>query len=302
MTLIIETGAGVRGANAYLNAAYVTAYLTERGRETENSWDSSTDAVKEASIIAATDYLEKRYFDRFKGQQKFTFKNVFAEGTVTFTGLPVDQETLVIGGEDWTYTFVDNLSGEPFEVLIGATASDTADNLAAALNAVAGEGTQWGQGTPQSRHTSAVAAGGAVTLTALAPGAGGNLTALTGSPTNVTLAVFSGGKDGGTQTLSWPREYAYDSRGNLISGVPDRLKQAISEYAVRAVSEALLPDPTVDPYAGQITARREEVGPIKEEVRYSFGTVGKFVFSPYPAADRLLRPLLLGSGGGVIRG
>jgi hypothetical protein len=65
----------------------------------------------------------------------------------------------------------------------------------------------------------------------------------------------------------------------------------------------LLPDPTVDPYSGRVSARTEQVGPIIESYKYDAGTAGTVIFTPYPSADKLLRPLLLGSGnGGVIRG
>lgn len=299
MSLIIETGVGVRGANAYVNAAYVTTYLTARNRQTENSWNSSTDAVKEAAIVAATDYIDKRFGPRFKGSPAVSLDETYATTTLTFTGLPADSETLTLGDETWT--FVSALSGATYEVLIGASATTTAANFEAAINGASGAGVTYGLATPQSRHASALAALGVLTLTALAPGTSGSLTVLTGSLTNVTVGTFSGGLDGGTQPLSWPRNYAYDEQGYLITGIPDRLKMAVSEYAVRAVSATLLPDPTVDPYAGSVKVRTEKVGPIEESYEYVAGTVGKITFKPYPAADKLLRPLLLGSGG-VIRG
>lgn len=299
MSLVVETGVGVRGANAYVNAAYVTAYLTARNRQTENSWSTAGTAQQEAAIVAATDYVDKRFSHRFKGLPAVTLDESYATATLTFAGLPVDAETFTLGDETWT--FVSALSGATYEVLIGASATATAANLEAALNGADGAGTLYGLATPQSRHASASAALGVLTLTALAPGTSGALTVLTGSVTNVTISGFSGGLDGGIQPLSWPRNYAYDEQGSLIAGIPDRLKMAVSEYAVRAVSATLLPDPTVDPYAGSVQARTEKVGPIEESYEYVAGTVGKITFKPYPAADKLLRPLLLGSGG-VIRG
>ena len=56
MSIIIEDGTGVSGANAYTTAAEVTTYLTARNRETENSWSTSSTAIKEGAgerIIAA---------------------------------------------------------------------------------------------------------------------------------------------------------------------------------------------------------------------------------------------------------
>lgn len=300
MSLIIETGAGVRNANSYVDTAYVSSYLADRNRSTENSWDSATSAVQEAAIIAATDYLEKRYGGKFLGLPKVTFLTEYAEALLSFSGLPVSAEELVIGDE--TYKFVSTLSGDPFEILIGTSATATAAAVEAALNSSDGAGTLYGSETPQSRHVSAVAAAGVVTLTANAPGPSGALTALSGTVTNLSITAFSGGRDGGLQPLSWPRTRAYDQQGNEIVGIPNVLKQAICEYAVRAVAASLLSDPSTDSYAGKISERTETVGPITESVKYEAGSMGSVVFSPYPAADKLLRPILQASGGGVIRG
>jgi hypothetical protein len=301
MALIIETGAGVRNANAYVNAAYVTSYLTARNRQTENGWAAATDAVKEAAIVAATDYVDKRFGHRFKGVPKVTFDETYAEAELVFGGNPDPADELTLG--DDIYTFVSSLSGDPYEVLIGASATTTVLNLEAAINGAAGAGVAYGLGTAQSRHASALAAGAVLTLTASAPGTSGALSVLEGPVTNVSITGFSGGKDGGIQPLCWPRTGAYDQTGTEILGIPDRLKQAVSEYAVRASADILLPDPTTDPYGGRVNQRTETVGPITESVRYDSGTVGTVTFTPYPSADKLLTPLLLGSGnGGVIRG
>lgn len=298
MTLVVETGVAVRGANAYVNVAYVTAYLTARNRATENSWSTAGTPTQEAAIIAATDYVDKRFGNRFKGLPAVSLTETLATAEVTFTGVPTAADTITIGDE--TYVFVASLTGAVNEILIGATAAACAENLAAALNGGDGAGTTYGVGTPQSRHVSATAAAGVLALTATAPGAQGSLTALSEALDNATIiSPFSGGVDGGLQPLSWPRNYAYDDRGQPISGIPERLKQAVAEYAVRATGSALLPDPTVDTYAGSLNRRKEKVGPIEEEYEYVPGSTGMRIYKPYPAADKILRPLLLGSGGVV---
>lgn len=301
MALVIETGVGVRGANSYVNIAYVTSYLTARNRQAENSWSTAVAAAQEAAIIAATDYVEKRFGHKFKGVSKTVFDESYAEAELSFSGLPDPADELTLG--DDTYTFVSSLSGSQYEVLIAASATLTAANLEAAINGAAGAGATYGSETPQSRHASAFAAGAVLTLTSLAPGASGALSVLQGPVTNVTITGFSGGRDGGIQPLHFPADDAYDQNGMEILGIPDRLKQAVSEYAVRAVAKVLLPDPTTDAYGGRVNSRTESVGPILESWEYDSGTVGSITFTPYPSADKLLRPLLLGSGnGGVIRG
>ena len=298
MSVIIETGIGVYEANTYIPASYVTAYLTARNRETENSWSTSTATVQDSAVISATDYVDKRFAHRFKGVPKVKFPYESAQGEVSFLGLPVAAETLTVG--DQTYTFVSSFSTEPEnEVLIGSTAAETASNLADAINGTtANAGVTYGTGTAANRHSTATAATGAATLTATAGGTSGAYTALTGSLTNGTLTQFSGGKDGGIQPLCWPRSYAYDDRGISIIGIPEKLKQAIAEYAVRVLLEPLFQDPDTDDYGGPILLRSEAVGPIKETFQYA----GNATITKFPAADRLLNSLLINGGmGGVIR-
>lgn len=60
-------------------------------------------------------------------------------GTLTLTGQPLDTETVTIGTK--VYTFQTVLTDVDGNVLIGATASDSLDNLIAAINLSAGAGT-----------------------------------------------------------------------------------------------------------------------------------------------------------------
>lgn len=299
MTLIVETGSGVRGANAYVNATYVTGYLTARNRQTENGWSTANSTVQNSAIIGATDYIEKRFGERFKGVRKYVLEETFATASLVFSGLPDDQETLFLG--DTLYRFVVTLTGAQREILIGASAEATAFNLASAINNTAGSGVIYGQGLPKSRHASALPLGGTVTLTALANGASGSLIALTGPLTNCTITQFSGGEDGGPQPLSFPRDNAYDAFGNLISGIPDKLKQAVAEYAVRGLTAILLPDPISDAYGSKIKKISTAVGPISETFEYDSGSGGSILFKSYPAADKLLTPFISSGGWRVER-
>jgi|GEM_PF-7020005 len=297
MTLIVETGIGVYGANGYVPVSFVTSYLTSRNRVTENSWSTSSVSVQEAAIIEATDYLDKRFSHKFKGLPLSSFSATFAEGSVSFVGLPANSNTLTLG--DTIYTFVTSLSGAPNEVLIGSTITLTASNFADAVMALpAAAGVTYGTATVASRHSTATAAAGVVALVALAPGASGAYTVLSEAAPNITISPFIGGLDGGIQPLSWPRQYVYDDRGNTIAGIPERIKQATSEYAVRVLNGVLLRDPTSDDFGGPVTSRREKVGPIEEEYQYA----SNMTISRFPAADRLLYPFLVNGGrGGVIR-
>ncbi len=121
--------------------------------------------------------------------------NTAASGVLTLTGQPSDTQTCTIGSS--VYIFDDTtLVDEPFHVLIGATASDTIDNLVAAITGGAGEGTLYGTDTPA--HTLVTAANGTgdtMDVTALTPGTAGNAIATTDTMSNASwgAANLAGG-------------------------------------------------------------------------------------------------------------
>ena len=124
---------------------------------------------------------------------------VSASNTLTFSANPIANETVIIG--NITYMFVGTLStapAVPYEVLIGATASDSLDNLIAAINGAAGAGTTYGTGTVAHPYvTAAAGAGDTLTATVVAAGEAGNLieTAETLTEGNWTYDNMTGGVD-----------------------------------------------------------------------------------------------------------
>lgn len=102
-----------------------------------------------------------------------------ASGTITFTGLPVADETFVVNSV--TYTFKET-AATATEVTIGADATETATNTAAAVDA----------NDPLLTVTSAA---GVVTITAASGGTGGNAYTLTEAATNTAVsgATLTGG-------------------------------------------------------------------------------------------------------------
>jgi len=62
MTLIIEDGTGVSGANTYASVASVDSYCSDHGY---SDW-SGTDAVKEAAILRAMIFLESQQWKGIK--------------------------------------------------------------------------------------------------------------------------------------------------------------------------------------------------------------------------------------------
>jgi hypothetical protein len=111
---------------------------------------------------------------------------VAATGVLTLTGNAVAAQTVTIGGV--TYTWRASVSTTANEVLIGATASDSLDNLIDAINLEdgAGEsGTLYGSDTVAHPTVSAAAgAGDTMDVTALTAGEAGNAIATTETMTN----------------------------------------------------------------------------------------------------------------------
>lgn len=112
---------------------------------------------------------------------------------------------------------------------------------------------------------------------------------------------FAGDSFSETQSLFFPLS---SGTNDMITNLPIplpmpvKLLKAICEYAMRALTAELAPDPTVDATGQRVLSKSEEVGPIKEATTYQPGI---FIFRPYPAADLLLKSLLRSTGGGVIR-
>jgi hypothetical protein len=169
MALVVEDGTGIADANSYIEAAWADTYHADRGN---TAWASAQATAKEQALIKATDYIETRFGDRFKG---------FPE-------------------------FID---------------------------------------TPQG--------------------------------------------------LSFPRLKLYDRYGQVITGIPDNLKKATAEYALRALEAELMPDPDVDASGLPVKSVSEKVGPLETATEYQQATA-PVLTRPYPAADRLLKQYVLPTG------
>jgi hypothetical protein len=119
----------------------------------------------------------------------------------TMTDLPSADETVTVGTSDGStaavYKFVSALAAA-FDVLIGSTIAETAENLVAAINKGDGEGTVYGTGTTANVDVSAEQLpSNQVEVTALVAGADGNDIATTETCTNAawTSTTLAGGLD-----------------------------------------------------------------------------------------------------------
>lgn len=82
--------------------------------------------------------------------------------------------------------------------------------------------------------------------------------------------------------------------------MPVVLQYACAEYALRALSGPLMPDPTVDATGRTVVSSSDSVGPISTSRTYNAGSKVS-LFRPYPAADMLMRSLILQTQGRVYR-
>ena len=67
MAFTVESGSGDSGANAYVSVAFVTSHHSDRGN---SAWNDFTTPEKEAAIIRASDYIDKRFGRQFRGLRK----------------------------------------------------------------------------------------------------------------------------------------------------------------------------------------------------------------------------------------
>lgn len=302
MALIQEDGTGVAGANAYSNLTLVEVYLTERERLAENLWSGFTTAEREAAIIAATDYIEQRFSLRFLGNRQFADVSA-GRSTLTFTGLPLDTETVTIDTVVYTYN---TALGGANSILIGASVEASILNLVNAMSANSSQvGVTHGAGTVVHPTVSgAEGVGDTLIAEAKAKGTAGNGIATTETLTNAvwsSATLLGGGDVLVPQPLSFPRLNLLDREGLAVRGIPEKLRQATAEYAVRAIAAKLSPDPTVDAAGQMVVGTKVKIGPIETETRFSdSGSLG-LLTKPFPAADRLLAEYV-SPPGRVIRG
>lgn len=113
----------------------------------DTEWSVTGENLLPPSIDPDSDIYEERVdgLDQ-RGPIIITIKNRKARARISFSsvGAGGDGDTIGIGAT--VYTLRTTVSS-PFDVLIGATASDTATNLQRAITAGTGEGTSYGTGT-----------------------------------------------------------------------------------------------------------------------------------------------------------
>jgi hypothetical protein len=97
---------------------------------------------------------------------------------------------------------------------------------------------------------------------------------------------FPGIKSSETQALNWPRKYAYDCNGYELDDIPQKLKDAVCEAALRSFDGDLLSDRST---SGD--TKKVKVDVIEEE--YFEGTTRN---NPYTIIDNLLLTNCIATG------
>jgi hypothetical protein len=90
-----------------------------------------------------------------------------------------------------------------------------------------------------------------------------------------------------TQNTQFPREGLYNNRGDLVTGIPTAAKDAQCEYAFRALSAPLVPDPVQDETGRSVKQRVQKVGTLEDLVTYD--KFSRYDLPIYPYPDSLLR-------------
>jgi hypothetical protein len=142
-----------------------------------------SDAQQLRALVAASGRIDSRL-----GSIYSTPLSTRATGTVLFTGIPADGETVVVSSV--TYRFK-TTAAQAFDVTRGATAALTAVNFARALNASSQGG--YYTGTTINPDVEATAETASVPVRVRFGGTAGNVITLSSTSSALTITGFSGG-------------------------------------------------------------------------------------------------------------
>lgn len=167
-----------------------------------------------------------------------------AVGTLTLAGNAVAAETVTI--DTTVYTWRATLTAAANDVLVGATASDSIDNLIAAINRSGAAGVAYSEATEaHSTVTAAAGAGDTMVVTARTAGAAGNSIATAETMTNGSwgAATLAGGSDWTVSAITDP-DFLGASAVDFLDGYtiftrPDSGQWDISDLYAATTLDAL---------------------------------------------------------------
>jgi Concanavalin A-like lectin/glucanases superfamily len=169
------------------NRTYLDQAMTDTATSGYLRWYFDLDGT--ARLLARVDAAQRMIPSSVAPQ-------VPAATTATFAAQPSDGNTFTVNTTIYTYKTA--LTSTPNQILIGASASVTAANTAAAITGASGAGTKYSNNSSAPYGVTAQAAATVVTLTATVPGKYGNSIAVSVSnPASIVLAnsTLVGGVD-----------------------------------------------------------------------------------------------------------
>lgn len=274
MAFKVEDGSGVKGATSYTTEAFFRAYFLDRNIDVTGL----NTTIVQALLIVATDYIDTRWGLRFLGKRRW--RTLDSRSVFILSGQPADGEIITIDGDVFTFRTTATLDKD---VEIGDTLSETLVNLTEVVTTANVTGFMFAD----------------VDVMALTIFTNQDGIVITTDVVNGSIDVSpTSGLSSKQQLLEFPRIRLRDTTGGLVINIPPRLQEATCEYAFRANSTTLAPDPTVDATGLRITGTRSKIGPIEKETTYAQSTTPQ-ITKPFPAADRLLQEYIF--TGGVIR-
>jgi len=104
-----------------------------------------------------------------------------------------------------------------------------------------------------------------------------------------------------SQSTQWPRQGVVDLSGDTVNGIPEAVRRACAELAIRVLNGVVL-QPDYDKglvgSGGVVSSVTKKVGPLETVVAYDT-KFGLGFFASFPVVDRMLRSAgLLSVGGG----
>lgn len=154
---------------------------------------------------------------------------VYATGAFSFSGAAPNGSTVTINGK--VYTFQTTLTNVDGNVLRGANSSESAANLAAAINLGAGSGTLYAASTTLNPDVSAANVTNSCNLTAKHIGPAGNSIALADSSGSITTTAMSGGAGGITTFLDAPFPVQVGDKARVYPGCDKRSATCSARFA-----------------------------------------------------------------------
>ncbi len=309
---VTAIGYGTPGNNIVVSS--VTAHATWA---TANlSGGKGSDALVASAIVRATKYMDSRF--QFIGVKLVT-TNVQATSALNATANFNDTETVTIGAK--TYTFQMTLTNADGHVHIGLTRDLSVVNLVNAINASGGgvPGTDYALASvPDFSVTASAPSPGSMMVLAITAGISGNSIAVSQATANATWtsATLLGGMS--PQSTQWPRAAGstnfvpwfdvnfltpviFDSfdgmdsfvavvgpDNNKVLGIPQAVRDATAEYALRALSIPLFQD-MPSPVGGRsLVSQTIKVDTIEQSTEWSPMQSGGFFMPAYPIADLML--------------